>query len=63
MPDESTATEVANSVLVPPKDLAHNRFPAESNFDTNTSLAPFDVRLTVPAPGSKSNVPWKSPMV
>ena len=37
--------------------------PDESSFETNTSLPPFDVRLAVPAPGSKSTVPWKSPVV
>ena len=63
LPDESTATEVPKSILVPPKDLAHTRSPAESNFDTNTSSLSAEERLTVPAPGSKSTVPSKSPVV
>ena len=36
--------------------------PDESNFKTAASLLPFDVRLAVPAPGSKSTVPWKFPL-
>ena len=58
LPDESTATELPNSplLLLPPKLLAHARFPDESNFNTNTSEPPFMVRLVVPAPGSKSTV-------
>ena len=51
------------SVSVPPKLLAHTRSPDESSFDTNTSLPPFEVRLRVPAPGSKSTVPSKYPVV
>ena len=37
--------------------------PAESNFETNTSYDPVEVRLVVPAPGSKSTVFWKPPVV
>ena len=37
--------------------------PDESNFETNTSMPPFEVRLAVPAPGSKSTVPEKDPAV
>ena len=46
--------------------MTHNRSPDESNFDTNTSSPtslPFVVRLVVPAPGSKSAVPWNHPVV
>ena len=39
------------------------RLPDESNFKTNTSLPPFEVRLVVPEPGSKSTVFWKLPVV
>ena len=63
MPDESTATDSDWSSLVPPKLLAHTRFPDESNFDTNTSKLPFEVRLVVSAPGSKSTVPLNLPVV
>ena len=40
---------VTAPVLVP-------RLPDESNFNTNTSPLPFEVKLVVPAPGSKSTV-------
>ena len=43
--------------------MAHTRSPDESSFDTNKSVLPFEVRLVVPAPGSKSTVPEKSPVV
>ena len=56
MPEASTATALAMSVLLLPKLLAHKKFPAESNFDTKTSLWPADVRFAVPTPGSKSTV-------
>jgi len=36
-----------------------SRFPDEFSFDTKTSTLPTDVRLAVPAPGSKSAVPEK----
>ena len=39
------------------------RFPDESNFETNTSRLPFEVRSVVPAPGSKSTVSLKPPVV
>ena len=35
---------------------AGTRLPEESSFTTNTSPLPFEVKLVVPAPGSKSTV-------
>ena len=46
-----------------PAGSAAARLPDESNFETNTSVPPVEVRLTVPAPGSKSTVPLKDPVV
>ena len=43
--------------------MAHTRSPDESNFETNTSCWPSEVRLAVPEPGSKSTVPLKYPVV
>ena len=51
------------SFEVPPKLLAQTKLPEESNFETKTSPRPAEVRLLVPAPGSKSAVPSKYPVV
>ena len=49
---------------IPPKDCAHKKLPEASIFCTKTSLLPpADVKLLVPAPGSKSTVPLKTPVV
>ena len=66
MPDESNATDWPTSPPVSPKLLAHTRSPAESNFETNRSLAvppPAEVNSVVPAPGSKSTVFRNPPVV
>ena len=63
MPEASTATAVAMSVLLLPKLLAHTKFPDESNFDTKASFRPADVRFAVPTPGLKSVVSRKYPAV
>jgi hypothetical protein len=34
-----------------------------TNFDTNTSTWPAEIKLNVPGPGSKSAVPAKDPVV
>ena len=47
------------SVEVPPRRLAQTKLPEEFNFETKTSPLPAEVRLLVPAPGSKSAVPTK----
>ena len=51
------------SAEVPPKLLAQTRLPAESSFETKTSVPPVEARLVDPAPGSKSTVPLKDPVV
>jgi hypothetical protein len=51
------------SSALPPKLLAHTKLPEESSFETKTSLLPTEVRLVVPAPGSKSIVLQKYPVV
>ena len=55
--------EMLKSIEVPPKLLAQTKLPEESNFETKTSTSPAEVRVVVPAPGSKSAVPWKDPAV
>ena len=45
------------SIEAPPKLLAQTTAPEESSFETKTSTLPAEVRLLVPAPGSKSTVP------
>ena len=62
-PDASTVMEVPPSLLVPPNDFAQTKLPNGSSFCTKTSEYPFEVRFVVPAPGSKSTVYWKNPVV
>ena len=55
--------ELPMSLEVPPRPLAQTKLPEESSLETKTSLPPAEVRLLVPAPGSKSTVPSKYPVV
>ena len=59
----SVATSIPKSRPEPPRAAANPKLPALSSFDTKMSLLPALVRLKVPAPGSKSAVPWNLPVV
>ena len=56
------ATENPSSLEDPPRFPAHTKFPLTSSLLTKISAPPFDVKLKVPAPGSKSAVPSKYPV-
>jgi hypothetical protein len=61
-PEVSTATPRLVSQPDPPNCRAHTYVPDEFNLTTNASSLPADVRLAVPALGSKSAVPSNSPV-
>ncbi len=62
-PASDTAVDPPDNATVTPAPAPVPRLPDESNFKTNTSCPPFEVRLVVPEPGSKSTVLRKVPVV
>ena len=63
MPTASVAIENPSSVPAPPIAFAQTKFPEASNFEIKISETPLRVKLNIPAPGSKSAVPLKDPIV
>ena len=53
----------ASSSKLPPIFFAQTKFPEASNFEINISSKPDEIKLTTPAPGSKSAVPINEPVV
>ena len=51
------------SLVAPPAFFAHTKLPEVSNFVMKISSRPALVRGKDPAPGSKSTVPLKEPVV
>ena len=60
LPAASIAMDAATLSPVPaPSPFAQTKFPEASNFEMNASKIPTEVKLNVPAPGSKSTDPIK----
>src|SRR6218665_1406129 len=62
-PAASVAMKLPRSMPVSPKAMAHWKLPAASSLEIKISFLPAEARVNVPAPGSKSAVPSKCPVV
>ena len=58
-----TLLTAAGAAMIAQPAFAQTKFPAASNLEMKISAEPAEVKLNVPAPGSKSTVPENQPVV